>query len=142
MVMQLWDGKPSTFKPVWLDNLSAFAQSMNGYTSWISNTMGLDNSLSVSFDETLPDGFGRDRRIAIQEQLKMLLHYLGDVDDFLNDSALDHYDSQGNRLPFHLAWSFDSPPLTNDKEYYNEIYRKLDVAISTMDNIKETNNDE
>ena len=141
MVMQLWDGKPSTFKPVWLANLSAFAQSMNDYTSWLSNTMGLDNSLSVSFSSTLPDGFGRDRRIAIQEQLKTLLHYLDDVDDFLNDSALDHYDDQGNRLPFHLAWPFDSPPLTNGKEYYNEIYKKLDAAISTMNSIKQTNDD-
>lgn len=141
MVMQLWDGKPSTFKPVWLANLRTFAQSMNDYTSWLNNTMGLDNSLSVSFNGTLPDGFGRDRRIAIQEQLKMLLHYLGDVDDFLNDSALDHYDDQGNRLPFHLAWSFDSPPLTNGKEYYNEIYKKLDAAISTMNSIKQTNDD-
>lgn len=141
MVMQLWDGRPSTFKPVWLANLSTFAKSMNGYTAWLNDTMGFDNSLSVSFSQTLPDGFGRDRRTAIQDQLTLMLHYLGDVDNFLNDSALDHYDDEGNRLPFRLAWSFDSPPLTNDKAYYNEIYKKLDAAISTMDSIKQTNDD-
>lgn len=142
MVMTMWDGKPATFQSVWLNNLKAFATQMNGYTEWLNLTMGVDNTLSAQGDFTLPDGFGRDRRNAIVDQLKIIKAYLGDVDDVLNGAALDYYDDQGNRIAFHLSWTIEKPPLTNDAKYYNTIFKKLDDALSLMQNLKQSQADE
>lgn len=142
MVMTMWDGKPATFKSVWLTNLKLFATQMNGYTEWLNLTMGVDNTLSAQGDFTLPDGFGRDRRNVIVDQLKVVKAYLGDVDDVLNNAALDYYDDQGNRIAFHLSWTIEKPPLTNDAKYYNTIFKKLDDALSLMENLKQSQADE
>lgn len=140
MVMQMWDGLPHTFKKAWLGNLAEFEKAINGYMDWMNGDIGLYNSLSLNIDLTLPDYFGRDRRIKIQDQMKSIRAFLIDVERMLNDSSYQDYDDEtGRAVPYQLAIKALNVPLTNDAKNYNALFQELERDLSVLSEFKDAN---
>lgn len=139
MPMQLWDGKPHTFKSVWLGNLTEFEKAINGYMEWMNGDIGLYNSLSLNIDLTLPDYFGRERRIKIQDQMKVIRSFLSDVEKMMNDSSYQEYDETGKAIPYQLSVQALDVPLTNDAKNYNALFKELEHDLGLLNKFRDDN---
>lgn len=140
MSIRMWDGKPHTFKPVWLDNLTEFQKAINGYMEWMNGDIGLYNSLSLKIDLTLPDYFGRNRRIKIQDQMKVIRSFLIDVERMMNDSSYQEYDDEtGKAIPYHLSVQALDVPLTNDAKNYNALFKELERNLDLLNKFRDDN---
>lgn len=137
--MQLWDGKPHTFKSVWLGNLTEFEKAINGYMEWMNGDIGLYNSLSLNIDLTLPDYFGRERRIKIQDQMKVIRSFLSDVEKMMNDSSYQEYDETGKAIPYQLSVQALDVPLTNDAKNYNALFKELEHDLGLLNKFRDDN---
>lgn len=134
-----WDGRPGTFKDVWLGNLKAFANSVNSYMAWMNDDIGLFNGLALNLDLTLPAYFGRERRLKIQAQMKQLRLFLVDVEKMLNESSYQEYDDDGNAIPYQLAIQALTVPLTNDAKNYNALFDELNKSLAVLGEFKNSN---
>lgn len=139
MVMTMWDGKPGTFKQVWLGNLRQFILATNDFASWLNDDIGLFNDYSLKIDLALPDGFGRDRRLKILDQIKEIRAFLTDIEKMLNDSSYQEYDDDGRAVPYRLVVDAMKVPLTNDAKNYNALFKELDRDLTTMNSFKDEN---
>ena len=139
MQMQIWDGKPHTFKNTWLNNLKIFQEAINGYMEWMNSDIGLYNSLSLNIDLTLPDYFGRERRIKIQDQMKVIRSFLSDVEKMMNDSSYQEYDETGKAIPYQLSVRALDVPLTNDAKNYNALFKELEHDLGLLNKFRDDN---
>ncbi len=139
MVMQMWDGLPHTFKQVWLGNLTEFQKAINGYMEWMNSDIGLFNDYDLNLDLTLPDGFGRNRRLKIMDQMKVIRKFLLGVEKMLNESSYQEYDDDGNAMPYKLAVEIFNVPLTNDAKNYNALFKELERDINLLSEFRDAN---
>lgn len=139
MVMQMWDGLPHTFKQVWLGNLTEFQKAINGYMEWMNSDIGLFNDYELNLDLTLPDGFGRNRRLKIMDQMKVIRKFLLGVEKMLNESSYQEYDDDGNAVPYRLAVEIFNVPLTNDAKNYNALFEELERDINLLSEFRDAN---
>ena len=139
MVMQMWDGLPHTFKQVWLGNLTEFQKAINGYMEWMNSDIGLFNDYELNLDLTLPDGFGRNRRLKIMDQMKVIRKFLLGVEKMLNESSYQEYDDDGNAVPYKLAVEIFNVPLTNDAKNYNALFKELERDINLLSEFRDAN---
>lgn len=139
MQMQIWDGKPHTFKNTWLNNLKVFQAAMNGYMEWMNSDIGLFNDYELNLDLTLPDGFGRNRRLKIMDQMKVIRKFLLGVEKMLNESSYQEYDDDGNAVPYRLAVEIFNVPLTNDAKNYNALFKELERDINLLSEFRDAN---
>ena len=139
MVMQTWDGLPHTFKQVWLGNLTEFQKAINGYMEWMNSDIGLFNDYDLNLDLTLPDGFGRNRRLKIMDQMKVIRKFLLGVEKMLNESSYQEYDDDGNAMPYKLAVEIFNVPLTNDAKNYNALFKELERDINLLSEFRDAN---
>lgn len=139
MVMQMWDGLPHTFKQVWLGNLTEFQKAINGYMEWMNSDIGLFNDYELNLDLTLPDGFGRNRRLKIMDQMKVIRKFLLGVEKMLNESSYQEYDDDGNAVPYRLAVEIFNVPLTNDAKNYNALFKELERDINLLSEFRDAN---
>ena len=137
--MQIWDGKPHTFKNTWLNNLKVFQAAMNGYMEWMNSDIGLFNDYELNLDLTLPDGFGRNRRLKIMDQMKVIRKFLLGVEKMLNESSYQEYDDDGNAVPYRLAVEIFNVPLTNDAKNYNALFKELERDINLLSEFRDAN---
>lgn len=137
--MQIWDGKPHTFKNTWLNNLKIFQAAINGYMEWMNSDIGLFNDYELNLDLTLPDGFGRNRRLKIMDQIKVIRKFLLGVEKMLNESSYQEYDDDGNAVPYKLAVEIFNVPLTNDAKNYNALFKKLERDINLLSEFRDAN---
>lgn len=139
MQMQIWDGKPHTFKNTWLNNLKVFQAAINGYMEWMNSDIGLFNDYELNLDLTLPDGFGRNRRLKIMDQMKVIRKFLLGVEKMLNESSYQEYDDDGNAVPYRLAVEIFNVPLTNDAKNYNALFKELERDINLLSEFRDAN---
>ena len=139
MQMQIWDGKPHTFKNTWLNNLKIFQSAINGYMEWMNSDIGLFNDYELNLDLTLPDGFGRNRRLKIMDQIKVIRKFLLGVEKMLNESSYQEYDDDGNAVPYRLAVEIFNVPLTNDAKNYNALFKELERDINLLSEFRDAN---
>lgn len=139
MQMQIWDGKPHTFKNTWLNNLKIFQAAINGYMEWMNSDIGLFNDYELNLDLTLPDGFGRNRRLKIMDQIKAIRKFLLGVEKMLNESSYQEYDDDGNAVPYKLAVEIFNVPLTNDAKNYNALFKELERDINLLSEFRDAN---
>lgn len=139
MQMQIWDGKPHTFKNTWLNNLKVFQAAINGYMEWMNSDIGLFNDYELNLDLTLPDGFGRNRRLKIMDQMKVIRKFLLSVEKMLNESSYQEYDDDGNAVPYRLAVEIFNVPLTNDAKNYNALFKELERDINLLSEFRDAN---
>ena len=139
MQMQIWDGKPPTFKNTWLNNLKVFQAAINGYMEWMNSDIGLFNDYELNLDLTLPDGFGRNRRLKIMDQMKVIRKFLLGVEKMLNESSYQEYDDDGNAVPYKLAVEIFNVPLTNDAKNYNALFKELERDINLLSEFRDAN---
>lgn len=139
MQMQIWDGKPHTFKNTWLNNLKVFQAAINGYMEWMNSDIGLFNDYELNLDLTLPDGFGRNRRLKIIDQMKVIRKFLLGVEKMLNESSYQEYDDDGNAVPYRLAVEIFNVPLTNDAKNYNALFKELERDINLLSEFRDAN---
>lgn len=139
MQMQIWDGKPHTFKNTWLNNLKVFQAAINGYMEWMNSDIGLFNDYELNLDLTLPDGFGRNRRLKIMDQMKVIRKFLLGVEKMLNESSYQEYDDDGNAVPYRLAVKIFNVPLTNDAKNYNALFKELERDINLLSEFRDAN---
>lgn len=139
MQMQIWDGKPHTFKNTWLNNLKVFQAAINGYMEWMNSDIGLFNDYELNLDLTLPDGFGRNRRLKIMDQMKVIRKFLLGVEKMLNESSYQEYDDDGNAVPYKLAIEIFNVPLTNDAKNYNALFKELERNINLLSEFRDAN---
>ena len=139
MQMQIWDGKPHTFKNTWLNNLKIFQEAINGYMEWMNSDIGLFNDYELNLDLTLPDGFGRNRRLKIMDQMKVIRKFLLGVEKMLNESSYQEYDDDGNAVPYRLAVEIFNVPLTNDAKNYNALFKELERDINLLSEFRDAN---
>lgn len=139
MQMQIWDGKPHTFKNTWLNNLKIFQSAINGYMEWMNSDIGLFNDYELNLDLTLPDGFGRNRRLKIMDQMKVIRKFLLGVEKMLNESSYQEYDDDGNAVPYRLAVEIFNVPLTNDAKNYNALFKELERDINLLSEFRDAN---
>ena len=139
MQMQIWDGKPHTFKNTWLNNLKIFQEAINGYMEWMNSDIGLFNDYELNLDLTLPDGFGRNRRLKIMDQMKVIRKFLLGVEKMLNKSSYQEYDDDGNAVPYKLAVEIFNVPLTNDAKNYNALFKELERDINLLSEFRDAN---
>lgn len=139
MQMQIWDGKPHTFKNTWLNNLKVFQVAINGYMEWMNSDIGLFNDYELNLDLTLPDGFGRNRRLKIMDQMKVIRKFLLGVEKMLNESSYQEYDDDGNAVPYRLAVEIFNVPLTNDAKNYNALFKELERDINLLSEFRDAN---
>ncbi|HJA23126.1 MAG TPA: hypothetical protein H9958_02755 [Candidatus Limosilactobacillus intestinavium] len=139
MQMQIWDGKPHTFKNTWLNNLKIFQEAINGYMEWMNSDIGLFNDYELNLDLTLPDGFGRNRRLKIMDQMKVIRKFLLGVEKMLNESSYQEYDDDGNAVPYKLAVEIFNVPLTNDAKNYNALFKELERDINLLSEFRDAN---
>lgn len=139
MQMQIWDGKPHTFKNTWLNNLKIFQEAINGYMEWMNSDIGLFNDYELNLDLTLPDGFGRNRRLKIIDQMKVIRKFLLGVEKMLNESSYQEYDDDGNAVPYKLAVEIFNVPLTNDAKNYNALFKELERDINLLSEFRDAN---
>lgn len=139
MQMQIWDGKPHTFKNTWLNNLKVFQAAINGYMEWMNSDIGLFNDYELNLDLTLPDGFGRNRRLKIMDQMKVIRKFLLGVEKMLNESSYQEYDDDGNAVPYKLAVEIFNVPLTNDAKNYNALFKELERDINLLSEFRDAN---
>lgn len=137
--MQIWDGKPHTFKNTWLNNLKVFQAAINGYMEWMNSDIGLFNDYELKLDLTLPDGFGRNRRLKIMDQMKVIRKFLLGVEKMLNESSYQEYDDDGNAMPYKLAVEIFNVPLTNDAKNYNALFKELERDINLLSEFRDAN---
>ena len=137
--MQIWDGKPRTFKNTWLNNLKIFQAAINGYMEWMNSDIGLFNDYELNLDLTLPDGFGRNRRLKIMDQIKAIRKFLLGVEKMLNESSYQEYDDDGNAVPYKLAVEIFNVPLTNDAKNYNALFKELERDINLLSEFRDAN---
>ena len=137
--MQIWDGKPHTFKNTWLNNLKIFQSAINGYMEWMNSDIGLFNDYELNLDLTLPDGFGRNRRLKIMDQMKVIRKFLLGVEKMLNESSYQEYDDDGNAVPYRLAVEIFNVPLTNDAKNYNALFKELERDINLLSEFRDAN---
>ena len=137
--MQTWDGLPHTFKQVWLGNLTEFQKAINGYMEWMNSDIGLFNDYDLNLDLTLPDGFGRNRRLKIMDQMKVIRKFLLGVEKMLNESSYQEYDDDGNAMPYKLAVEIFNVPLTNDAKNYNALFKELERDINLLSEFRDAN---
>lgn len=137
--MQIWDGKPHTFKNTWLNNLKVFQAAINGYMEWMNSDIGLFNDYELNLDLTLPDGFGRNRRLKIMDQMKVIRKFLLGVEKMLNESSYQEYDDDGNAVPYRLAVEIFNVPLTNDAKNYNALFKELERDINLLSEFRDAN---
>lgn len=137
--MQIWDGKPHTFKNTWLNNLKIFQAAINGYMEWMNSDIGLFNDYELNLDLTLPDGFGRNRRLKIMDQIKAIRKFLLGVEKMLNESSYQEYDDDGNAVPYKLAVEIFNVPLTNDAKNYNALFKELERDINLLSEFRDAN---
>lgn len=137
--MQIWDGKPHTFKNTWLNNLKVFQVAINGYMEWMNSDIGLFNDYELNLDLTLPDGFGRNRRLKIMDQMKVIRKFLLGVEKMLNESSYQEYDDDGNAVPYRLAVEIFNVPLTNDAKNYNALFKELERDINLLSEFRDAN---
>ena len=137
--MQMWDGLPHTFKQVWLGNLTEFQKAINGYMEWMNSDIGLFNDYDLNLDLTLPDGFGRNRRLKIMDQMKVIRKFLLGVEKMLNESSYQEYDDDGNAIPYKLAVEIFNVPLTNDAKNYNALFKELERDINLLSEFRDAN---
>lgn len=139
MQMQIWDGKPHTFKNTWLNNLKIFQEAINGYMEWMNSDIGLFNDYELNLDLTLPDGFGRNRRLKIMDQMKVIRKFLLGVEKMLNESSYQEYDDDGNAMPYKLAVEIFNVPLTNGAKNYNALFKELERDINLLSEFRDAN---
>lgn len=139
MQMQIWDGKPHTFKNTWINNLKVFQAAINGYMEWMNSDIGLFNDYELNLDLTLPDGFGRNRRLKIMDQMKVIRKFLLGVEKMLNESSYQEYDDDGNAVPYRLAVEIFNVPLTNDAKNYNALFKELERDINLLSEFRDAN---
>ena len=139
MQMQIWDGKPHTFKNTWLNNLKIFQEAINGYMEWMNSDIGLFNDYELNLDLTLPDGFGRNRRLKIMDQMKVIRKFLLGVEKMLNESSYQEYDDDGNAMPYKLAVEIFNVPLTNGAKNYNALFKQLERDINLLSEFRDAN---
>lgn len=139
MQMQIWDGKPHTFKNTWLNNLKIFQAAINGYMEWMNSDIGLFNDYELNLDLTLPNGFGRNRRLKIMDQMKVIRKFLLGVEKMLNESSYQEYDDDGNAVPYRLAVEIFNVPLTNDAKNYNALFKELERDINLLSEFRDAN---
>lgn len=139
MQMQIWDGKRHTFKNTWLNNLKIFQSAINGYMEWMNSDIGLFNDYELNLDLTLPDGFGRNRRLKIMDQMKVIRKFLLGVEKMLNESSYQEYDDDGNAVPYRLAVEIFNVPLTNDAKNYNALFKELERDINLLSEFRDAN---
>lgn len=139
MQMQIWDGKPHTFKNTWINNLKVFQAAINGYMEWMNSDIGLFNDYELNLDLTLPDGFGRNRRLKIMDQMKVIRKFLLGVEKMLNESSYQEYDDDGNAVPYRLAVEILNVPLTNDAKNYNALFKELERDINLLSEFRDAN---
>ena len=139
MQIQIWDGKPHTFKNTWLNNLKVFQAAINGYMEWMNSDIGLFNDYELNLDLTLPDGFGRNRRLKIMDQMKVIRKFLLGVEKMLNESSYQEYDDDGNAVPYRLAVEIFNVPLTNDAKNYNALFKELERDINLLSEFRDAN---
>lgn len=137
--MQIWDGKRHTFKNTWLNNLKIFQSAINGYMEWMNSDIGLFNDYELNLDLTLPDGFGRNRRLKIMDQMKVIRKFLLGVEKMLNESSYQEYDDDGNAVPYRLAVEIFNVPLTNDAKNYNALFKELERDINLLSEFRDAN---
>ena len=105
----------------------------------MNGDIGLYNSLSLNIDLTLPDYFGRERRIKIQDQMKVIRSFLSDVEKMMNDSSYQEYDETGKAIPYQLSVQALDVPLTNDAKNYNALFKELEHDLGLLNKFRDDN---